>query len=190
MKNLQQNLLLFLAVCLCGLCVFQWHGQTLQRRQLERLSQEVFEKTTAIRDYTNSIATVNQQVARMDERITTLKNAAKTNAAFIQLQQETITRIEAANRALDNDMAGLTNRVAQYQKAVETLQGKLKEAYAGIEKQNAALKELTTQRDELVTKYNEGIKDRNEVVNKYNDLVRQVEKNQTSSEAAPQTDEA
>ena len=181
MKTFQQNLLILVAVSLCGLCVYQWYGQTLQRRQLERLSQDVFEKATAIRDYTNSIAVVNQQVARMDERMAALKSEAKTNAAFIQLQQGTITRLEAANRALEADVAGLTNHVAQYQKAVETLQGKLKEAYAGIEKQNAALKELTTQRDELVTKYNDEVKDRNDVVNKYNDLVRQVEKNQATS---------
>ena len=28
MKNFQQNLLIVLALGLCGLCVYQWYGQT------------------------------------------------------------------------------------------------------------------------------------------------------------------
>jgi uncharacterized coiled-coil DUF342 family protein len=59
---------------------------------------------------------------------------------------------------------------------VESLQGKLKEAYAGIHKQNEAMKELVAQRDEFVKKYNESVQARNDVVAKYNDLVAQVEK--------------
>lgn len=180
MKKLQPYLLLSLAVCLCGLCVFQWRSQTLGRRQLERLSQAVFDKSAAIRDYTNALATLNQQVARMDERITAFKNEARTNEAFILLQQRNISRLEAGNQGLNRQVAGLTNQTAQYQKAVETLEGRLKEAYEGIEKQNAALKELTAQREELVAKYNDSVKDRNEIVNKYNELVGRVEKLQTS----------
>jgi len=34
MKNLQQNLLILLAMALCGLCVYQWHVQTLQRDEI------------------------------------------------------------------------------------------------------------------------------------------------------------
>jgi uncharacterized coiled-coil DUF342 family protein len=60
------------------------------------------------------------------------------------------------------------------------LQGKLKDAYGGIQKQNEAMKELVAQRDEFVKKLNDSVKERNDIVNKYNDLVSQVEKNQTS----------
>ena len=31
MKNFQQNLLILLALRLCGLCAWQWYAQTVQR---------------------------------------------------------------------------------------------------------------------------------------------------------------
>jgi uncharacterized coiled-coil DUF342 family protein len=71
---------------------------------------------------------------------------------------------------------GLTNQIAEYRSVVESLQGKLKGAYGGIQKQNEAMKELVVQRDEFVKKLNDSVKERNEIVNKYNDLAARVEK--------------
>ena len=70
----------------------------------------------------------------------------------------------------------LTNELAQYQTAVDTLESKLKEAYSDIGRQNIALTNLVTQRDGLLKRLNDSVKDRNEVVAKYNDLVNQVQK--------------
>ncbi len=169
MKQLQQNLLIALAICLCGLCAYQWYYQTLQRTQMGSLNQLIYEKSVAIRDDTNSIVTLNHQVAEMDARLTELRGTAKTNEAAILDQKEELARLQTANGAL-------TNEIAQYKDAVGTLTNKLAEAYAGIEKQNAALKELAAQRDELVKKYNDEVKDRNDVVAKYNELAAQVQK--------------
>ena len=41
MKNFQQNLLIALALGLCAMCVYQWHGQTVQRAQIENLNRAV-----------------------------------------------------------------------------------------------------------------------------------------------------
>ena len=71
---------------------------------------------------------------------------------------------------------GLTNQIAEYRSAVESLQGKLKEAYGGIQKQNEAVKELVAQRDEFVQKLNDSVKERNDIVAKYNDLAAQAAK--------------
>jgi chromosome segregation ATPase len=172
MKHFQQNLLVALATCLCGLCVYQWYYQTLQRSQLQALNQLVFEKSAAIRDATNSIATLNHQVAEMDARLTELRGTMKINEATILDQKEELARLQTANGAL-------TNELAQYQDAVGTLTNKLAEAYTGIEKQNTALKELAEQRGEFVKKYNDEVKDRNEVVAKYNELAAQVQKMQS-----------
>ena len=60
-------------------------------------------------------------------------------------------------------------------------EAKLKDAYAGIEKQNEALTNLVAQRDDLVQKYNDEVKDRNDIVAKYNDLAKQFEKLQSGS---------
>ena len=70
MKNFQQNLLILVALSLCGLCVYQWYGQTLQRNEIQKLEQMVYEKSAAIQGYTNSIRTMDRQIAQMDARIT------------------------------------------------------------------------------------------------------------------------
>jgi chromosome segregation ATPase len=174
MKNFQQNLLIIVALSLCGLCVYQWYGQTLQRNEIQKLQQSLYEKSAAIQTYTNSIQTMDRQIAQMDARLTQIKDEAKTNTDLVVTQKREINRLQTTT-------AGLTNALTEYQTAVTNLQGKLKETYDGIQKQNGAMKELVAQRDEFVKKFNDEVKDRNEVVNKYNDLVRQVEKGQTAN---------
>ena len=169
MKNLQQNLLVILAICLCGLCAYQWYYQTIQRNELQNLNQLDYEKSLAIRDDTNSIATLNHQISQMDSNLTELRTSAKTNAETMAAQKRELGRLQSVSDEL-------TNELTQYQVAVGTLTNKLTEAYAGIEKQNAALKELAAQRDDFVQKYNDEVKDRNNVVSNYNALAAQVQK--------------
>jgi chromosome segregation ATPase len=174
MKNFQQNLLIFLALGLCGLCVYQWYDQTIQRNRITALNQMVYEKAAAIQGYTNSIAGMDHQIAQMSSELSELRSAAKTNEQVIVLQKGEINKLQVTTE-------GLTNQVSEYKQAVNGLETKLKEAYAGIQKQNDALKELAAQRDEFVKKFNDSVKDRNDVVNKYNDLAAQVEKLQKGS---------
>ncbi len=177
MKNFQQNLLIVLALALCGLCVFQWYEQTAQRNAIQKLNQMVYDRNAAIQNYTNSIATLNFQVNQMDARITEIKAQAATNAQLVVLQKAQIVQLQFENE-------NLTNEIAQYKSAVDELTAKLKDAYAGIEKQNAAISNLISQRDDLAKKFNDGVKDRNDVVTKYNDLVKQMEK-QNGSDNLP-----
>ena len=172
MKNFQQNLLIVLAIALCGLCVYQWYGQTVQRRQIQTLNQTVYDKSLAIRDYTNSIATMNHQIDQMSDEIMALKTSVKTNEEIVTSQKRQIEQLQYANDVM-------TNQVAQYKQTESTLENKLKEAYDGIKKQNASIKELVSQRDELVKKYNDSVKDRNDIVSKYNELAGQVKKMQS-----------
>jgi chromosome segregation ATPase len=172
MKDFQPNLLIVLALGLCGLCVFQWHEQTLQRNEITTLNGMVYDRNVSIQDATNCIATLNHQIEQMDATIGQIKGAATTNEELVTSQ-----RVEIAQ--LQFDRANLTNMVAQYKTAGETLEGKLKEGYNDISQQNLALTNLLSQRDEFVKKYNDSVKDRNEVVGKYNDLVTQMQKQQT-----------
>ncbi|MGB7768340.1 MAG: hypothetical protein WBN22_05735 [Verrucomicrobiia bacterium] len=172
MKNFQQNLLIVLALGLCALCAWQWYGQTLQRDRIESLNQRLYEKDKAIQGYTNSIATMNQQIAEMDSRLTKLRESARASEQLVISQKRDLSRL-----GLENEI--LTNQVAQYTNAVSMLEGKLNEAYDGIKKQNAAIKELTAQRDEFVRKWNDSIQERNDIVNKYNNLAKQFEKLQS-----------
>jgi len=174
MKNFQQNLLVVVALSLCGLCVYQWYGQTVQRNEIQSLETMVYEKSAAIQGYTNSISTMDRQIAQMDATITELKAAAKTNADLVLAQRRDINRLQI-------DSENFTNQISEYKRAVATLEGKLKETYDGVQKQNDAIKALVSQRDEFVKKYNESMKERNDVVAKYNELAGQLEKVQSGS---------
>jgi len=169
MKDFQQNLLICLALGLCVLCVYQWRSQTGQRNQILALNQMVYDKSAAIQGYTNSIATMDHQIAQMSADLTGFKQSAKTNEQLIVTMKREIARWQTMGE-------GLTNQIAEYRKAVDTLEARLKEAYDGIKKQNDAMQQLVAQRDEFVKKYNDSVKDRNDIVAKYNELADQVKK--------------
>ena len=171
MKNFQSNLLIVLALALCGLCAFQWYEQTIQRNEITAMNGMLYDKNVAIQDATNSIATLTHQVEQMDARLTEMKAAAATNEQIVVSQKVEIAQLQFNG-------ANLTNEIAQYKAAVDTLTAKLKEAYANLESQNASITNLVAQRDDFVKKFNDEVKDRNDVVAKYNDLVKQVQKQQ------------
>jgi len=171
MKNFQQNLIIGLALALCGLCAFQWYEQTLQRNEITTMNGILYDKNIAIQDATNSIATLSHQVEQMDARLTEIKADAATNASVVVSQKAEIFRLQFAG-------ANLTNEIAQFRAAVDALQAKLKEAYAGINQQNETITNLVMQRDDFVKKFNDTVKDRNDIVGKYNDLVNQLQKKQ------------
>jgi predicted RNase H-like nuclease (RuvC/YqgF family) len=164
MKNFHQSLLIVLALCLCGLCIYQWDIQMQQRKKITTSNQLLYDKAVAIQDYTNHIAEMDGQIAQMSKSILDLNNTIKSNAVTELEQRRAIGQLRTLNDSLTNDMA-------QYKEAVDKLEAKLKEAYEGIKKQNDAIKEVVAQRDEFVKKYNDSIKDRNGVVSNYNDLV-------------------
>lgn len=167
MKNFQQNLLITLALALCGLCVFQWYVQTIQRNEIQTLNALVFQKNSDIQGDTNSIATLNGQVEQLDARLTELKAAAATNEQLVFSQKAEIVKLQFTDEKQ-------TNEIAQYKDAVATLQSKLKDAYVGIAQQNEAITNLVAQRDDFVQKLNASVKDRNDIVAKYNALAKQL----------------
>jgi len=171
MKNFQQNLLIIVALGLCGLCAWQWYGQTVQRDTIQDLNKMVYDRNAAIQGYTNSIATLNAKVSDMDVQMTALKATVASNEQVMVSQKAQITQLQFEH---DND----TNEIAQYKVAVDTLESHLKDAYAGIEKQNETITNLLSERDSLVQKYDSLATNRNDIVLKYNALVKQVESQQ------------
>jgi chromosome segregation ATPase len=174
MKTFQQNLLIVLALALCGLCSWQWYEQTIQRDEIGTLNEIVYQKNADVQNDTNSIAVLNHQVQQMDDRINEIKAAVATNEQLVVEQKREISK-------LGFNSLNLTNEITQYRQAVETLQSKLKDAYVDIGKQNETITNLVAQRDHFVEKFNDSVKDRNEVVAKYNELVSQVQKQQSGS---------
>lgn len=174
MKNFQQKLFIVLAACLCGLCAYQWYSQAEQRVEFNRLNDLANQQSAAIQDDTNQISELQHQVSQMDANISGLRDREKTN-------QDTIRALRREVNGLEADGEDLTNQITQYKQAVDTLQGKLKDAYDGISKQNDAIKTLTEQRDDFVKKYNDEVTDRNNIVSNYNNLAAQYQKLQAGS---------
>ncbi len=141
MKNFQANLFIVLAIGLCSLCVWQWYEQTVQRSEIQTLNRIVYDRNAAIQGYTNSIATLNHQVNQMDARLTEIKAEAETNEQRVIAQKAEIEQLQFANETA-------TNEIVQYKDAVGALEAKLKEAYAGIDKQNGAISNLVAQRND------------------------------------------
>jgi chromosome segregation ATPase len=175
MKNFQQNVLILLALLLCGLCVFQWRAQTVQRNEITTMNGLMYEKNVAFQNATNSVATMNHQMDQMDASLTELKAAAATNQQLMASQKAEIVKLQFANE-------NLTNEILQYKAAVDTLTAKLKDTYAGIGKQNEVITNLVSQRNDFVQKYNDEVKDRNDIVGKYNELAKQMEKLQANGD--------
>jgi chromosome segregation ATPase len=168
MKNFQQNLLILLALGLCGLCAWQWYAQTVQRDTIQDLNKMVYDRNAAIQGYTNSIATLNAKVSEMDVHMTALAATLATNEQMMASQEVQIAQLQFQH---DND----TNEIAQYKTAVDTLNSRLKDAYADLEKQNETITNLVSEREDLVQKYDSLATNRNDIVLKYNALVKQVE---------------
>ena len=171
MKNFQQNLLIVLALALCVMCAWQWYEQTVQRTTIQALNQMVYDRNATIQGNTNSIATLNSKVDDLDTRVAGLKATVASNEQVMVSQKAQITLLQFDH---END----TNEIAQYKVAVDTLESKLKDAYAGIDKQNVTITNLLSEREDLVQKYDELATNRNDIVLKYNALVKQVESGQ------------
>jgi chromosome segregation ATPase len=177
MKNFLQNLLIFLALALCGLCAWQWYIQTRLHVEGEGLQQKVFSQASAIQGYTNLIKNMDAEIAGLSTRINELKQAAATNELAALEQKREILRLRSAGEAMSNE-------ITQYKDVVDKLEAKLKEASEGIVKQNESIKRVAAERDEAIQKYNDSIKERNALAEKYNSLVDRVNKLQAAASAA------
>jgi chromosome segregation ATPase len=168
MKGIQERMFVVLALAMCGLCAYQWYELSVQRGRIVTLAAQVAARDLALREATNTVATSDHQVARLDAEALAWRAACRTNAQLLAEQRREVARLHGVED-------GLAARLEQYRSAVDTLTNKVKTAYDGIESQNSAIKQLTAQRDELVAKCNASMRERNELVAKYNDLVKRLE---------------
>jgi chromosome segregation ATPase len=174
MKNFQQNLLIALALALCGLCAWQWYFQTTLRNHIDALDQSIFKQATEIQGYTNSIATMDAEITGLQSRVIDLKKAAASNDQLILAQKRDLLRLKLTADSMSNE-------IVDYKSVTNVLESKLAEAYDGIKKQNDAIAVLTAQRDDFIGRYTNSVKARNEVVEKYNELAERVKKLQEAA---------
>lgn len=173
MKNLQQNLLMLLALGLCALCAWQWYVQTLLHNEGQALQRTILKQATEIQGYTNSIKDMDAEIAGLSTRINELRKSGLTNEQAASEQKREILRLRSAGEVMSNE-------IVQYKDVADKLEGRLKEAAGGIQKQNEAIQQLVAVRDDAIKKYNDSIKERNALAEKYNNLVERFNKLQAA----------
>ncbi len=176
MKNLLQNLLVVLSLCLCAMCAWQWYVQAQLHVQGDALQQTVLKQAEEIQSNTNRIKSMDSEISGLSTRV-----------------EELIKRLDAtiiSNKSLESEVwtlhgtAGvLSNEIDQYKEIVDKMNAKLESAAEGIKKQNEAIKTIAAERDTAINKANDTMKDRNAIVEKYNALVEKWNKLQTNAPA-------
>jgi septal ring factor EnvC (AmiA/AmiB activator) len=174
MQKFLPNLLIFFALSLCALCVFQWVRESRLRGEIGELQRTVYQKLDAIQNLEAQLKQTKEDVMRLDSLRVELSGIIKTNKEEIQNLRKYSEKLE---KEIDADKA----QIAIYKEAIDKANENIKRQNEDIKKQNEEMKQLAADRNGTVEKYNK-------LVEQYNDLVKQFEKFQqdAAKAAAPQ----
>jgi chromosome segregation ATPase len=162
MKKFQENLLIVIALGLCGLCVWQWVREAGLRHRTESLSKELYAKKELIQTLEGQLKRSEADVLRLDQLKTDLTATIKTN-------RHEIVSLTKLSEKLEKEIETQKAQMDVYKDAIEKANANIQTQNENIKKQNEMLKDLAAERNASVEKYNQ-------VVTQYNDLVKQFEK--------------
>ncbi len=179
MKRLLLALLVFISLGLCGICAVQWQREA---RLLARITDLVkqLEAENKLR------VTAEQKVYEYGQEIQRLEGLRTEIEAKLLTTTEELRDRTTDQTARGYSIAVLMNeaiRASSELEAFQQLAGKGTEAIkqrntevtaqnAAIEKANAQIKQLVSDRDEAIRKLNARTQEFNELVEKYNKLGR------------------
>src|ERR1051325_8779770 len=161
MQKFLSNLLMFFALSLCALCVFQWVRESRLRSEIADLHRTVYLKLESIQNLESQLKQTKDEVTRLDNLRVELNGIIKTNKDEIQSLTKYSEKLE---KEIDANKA----QIAVYKDAVEKANENIRRQNEDIKKQNEDMKQLAADRNATVEKYNK-------VVEQYNDLVKQFE---------------
>lgn len=159
MKNFQQNLMVLLSLCLCGLSAFQWVRESRLQQKFKTLAGEVPVKAAAIQTIEGQLKRAKTEIERLDKLKTELTATINSNRAeILRLTAE----LERSQKQVEADKTAIirANESIQTQNNTTT-------------KQNELMKKLAAERNEAVEKFNKLAADYNELAKKWNELQEQ-----------------
>jgi chromosome segregation ATPase len=162
MQKFLSNLLIFFALSLCALCVFQWVRESRLRSEVAELHRTIFLKLDAIQNLEFQLKQTKEDVTRLDNLRVELSGIIKTN-------KEEIQNLTKYSEKLEKEIEAAKAQIAVYKDAVEKANESIKRQNEDIKKQNEEMRQLAADRNVTVDKYNK-------LVEQYNDLVKQFEK--------------
>ena len=155
MKNFLQNLLIFFALCLCGLLAFQWHRETRLQQRIQSLTDAGQGRLENVRNLQRALQQAEDEVKRLDRLKTELGETVNTNRVeIIRLRQELAQAGAGAERS--------AKQIAAYKTALEQANG-------NIQRQNGEMQRLAAERNDAAVKYNKLVAEYDELVKKWND---------------------
>jgi len=176
MKNFLQNLLIFLALCLCGLIAYQWVRETDLHKRLQDLTTSVHDKTEAILKLEADVRHQRDEIQRLDTQRKELAQTVKSNDVQIaKLSKE----LEKTSNDLQKTEQGLQTYKDAYHRTSENLTN----ANLTITEQNARMKKMADDAKEVVTKYKDLFTKYEELVDKWNKQQTELAKQSTNAAA-------
>ncbi len=156
MKNFLQNLLIFFALCLCGLIAFQWARETeqnarmqTQQRTIDDLKQANTNLTADVRHLRSDI----EQLTHVRDELSGILKSNEVQIAGLMHQAETNTQ-----------------QIEWDQKQIESYKSALKTANDNIVKQNEEIKMENDQLKKLAEERNAIVEGFNQVAVRFNEL--------------------
>ncbi|PWU18814.1 MAG: hypothetical protein C5B50_08070 [Verrucomicrobia bacterium] len=147
MRNFLQNLLIFFALCLCGLCWFQWMRETGLRKDIQHLTDTVQDESQAITNLQGQVRSDEAEIQRLDTLKNELNATVKSNRTEISQLTRDLTKLRAEN---DRNL----QQIALDKETISNANDNVKLANENIEKQKEILQTVITNRDEILLKYN------------------------------------
>lgn len=161
MRTFLQNLLIFFALCLCGLISFQWVRETDLRKDLQKLTDSVQDKTENIQNLQGSIKMDQAEIQRLNNLKTQLTDTVKTNELEIEALGKDLTKAT-------NTLERTEKQISVYKDALEQANENVKAANANIQAQKDELAKMVTAQKETVEKFNKMAADYNALIAKWN----------------------
>jgi chromosome segregation ATPase len=176
MKNFLQNLLMFFALCLCGLVAFQWVRETDLRKKLQDLTNVVHDKSEAILNLEASVRRGRDEIQRLDGQRKQLEQTVKSND--VQIARLSTDLDKAAN-----DLQKMEKQMLAYKEAYQKTSENLTNANQTILEQNERMKKLAEEGNEVVKKYNKLAADYSDLVTKWNKQQEELARQATNAPA-------
>lgn len=180
MKRLLTTLLVLVTLGLCVVCVLQWQRESRYRGHIadliKRLEAENAAKVEAlrkVREYEKEIARLTEIRAEVEAKL------VEVTRDYNDLSRDSVARgitIAIYMRELMQVQAGFEAAqlaLGQGGEAIKERNTAVTAQNDAIEKQNAMLKQLASERDDAITRLNARTREFNELVEKYNKLAKE-----------------
>jgi len=180
MKAILYSLLAIIVLGLCGVCGVQWQREFLLNAKIKELTDQLIAENKLRIEFEEKAFRFEQEIAR----ITQLRN--ETEAALLEATEQVklLTEDQTARgysiAVLMREVVMTSRELDSYKqqagKGTDALKDRNTEVTAqnaAIEKANASMRQLASERDDLIDKLNTRTREFNELVEKYNKLAKE-----------------